>query len=74
MLYDVISKIRSGNILEDELIQQLSIALKIDSAIAINQLIFEDVHTLAERATRAFGRPVHYLGENYCGEHVFHIA
>ncbi|MFY9780354.1 MAG: hypothetical protein WAJ85_07585 [Candidatus Baltobacteraceae bacterium] len=74
MLYDVTSRIQSGNVLEDELIEQLSIALKIDSPLAVNQLIFEDAEKLAARATKAFGRIVRYLGENYVGEHVFNIS
>lgn len=74
MLYDITSRVRSGNVLEDELIEQLSIALKIDSPLAVSQLIFQDVQTLAERATKAFGRTVRYLGENYVGEHIFNIA
>jgi hypothetical protein len=74
MLYDVTVRIRSGNVLEDELIEQLSIALKIDSPLGVDQLIFEEAHTLAAKATKAFGRTVRYLGENYVGEHVFNIA
>jgi hypothetical protein len=74
MLYDVSSNVRSGNVLEDELIEQISIALKIDSPLAVNALIFSDAQTLAARATKAFGRTVRYIGENYVGEHVFNIA
>ncbi|MGP6156520.1 MAG: hypothetical protein ACLPYS_03145 [Vulcanimicrobiaceae bacterium] len=74
MLYDATSNVKTGNVLEDELIEQLSIALKIDSPLAVSALIFSDVHTLATRATKAFGRPVRYVGENYVGEHVFNIA
>jgi hypothetical protein len=74
MLYDIKRDITSGNVLEDELIQLLAVALQIDSALAVSQLIFEDVQTLAAKAMKAFGRPVRYLGENHLGEHVFHIA
>ncbi len=74
MLYNIKREIKSGNVLEDELIQLLAVALRIDSALAVSQLIFEDVQTLAAKATKAFGRAVRYLGENYVGEHVFHIA
>ncbi len=74
MLYDVTANVQTGNVLEDELIEQLSIALKIDSPYAVSQLIFSDAHTLAARATKAFGRTVRYIGENYVGEHVFNIT
>jgi hypothetical protein len=74
MLYDTKREIKSGNVLEDELIQLLAVALRIDSALAVSQLIFEDDQTLAAKATTAFGRAVRYLGKNYVGKHVFHIA
>jgi hypothetical protein len=74
MLYDTTSNVRSGNLLEDELIEQLTLALKIDSSAEIDRLIFEDVETLAMTATKVFGRPVRYLGANDVGEHVFNVA